>query len=640
MTKTTNRILLRICILIVLPLLFLNRAHAQLSYQFTALQSNFIALDNKSKVISPNIETGLSGNIKMPFNFIFENEAYSSFKISKNGWISLSNQTISGNEFFCFNKSFNYIKTPVIAGFATEIISDSIKIKLVGIKPNRRIIIEWKNIEIQNITNKNTACQIILFEDKSNIEFAYQNLNSFKNISQLVSIGLIGKESKSDFLCININKPKVIASYGLQNNSSLTLPKNNDLFRFEPMELPAESILKNGLIGWLKVDEEYIKTENNNQVFAWQNTVGPIQFEQSNIAQQPHYISADLKPKLFNHHSCISFSKEQNSRLEAEIDNLNSDKFQSYFIVKYNEIICGNNFKESRFFSFSKSINPFISKKTKLIIGDRFLTNENAISEVLFFNRKLNINEVKILKSYLALKYGISLNSKYKLKDYCLSNGSLIWQSDKNEGFNNSIAGICRDDNLNFYQTIATSNNDFDALSLSIKPFLIQNDTNPYDVNNYSYLMWGNNGFPSVFSDQQNNDKNLPKGIVYKMPCIYKLNKFNAEQSFSLAFEKSKLLGCNNFEALRIITDENESFENGKINEIKPIITQNQVIFNNIQDLKSTQFYLTLALTEPNGKSPTTVFEDGITQSDIISYDAVLPSGNSLKRKKALKSNR
>ncbi len=84
-----------------------------------------------------------------------------------------------------------------------------------------------------------------------------------------------------------------------------------------------------------------------------------------------------------------------------------------------------------------------------LFIGNE-LTNYNAgrwwqggIPEVILYDRKLNVtqgNEADRVDTYLALKYGITLQHNYYISD-----GTKVWDTSCNNSFNTQIAGIAKD---------------------------------------------------------------------------------------------------------------------------------------------------------------------------------------------------
>ncbi len=67
------------------------------------------------------------------------------------------------------------------------------------------------------------------------------------------------------------------------------------------------------------------------------------------------------------------------------------------------------------------------------------------VPEVFIYNRDLTPAEIQRLESYMALKYGITLNGG--LTDYVASDGtSLMWTASANTGYQFRITGIGKDD--------------------------------------------------------------------------------------------------------------------------------------------------------------------------------------------------
>lgn len=72
--------------------------------------------------------------------------------------------------------------------------------------------------------------------------------------------------------------------------------------------------------------------------------------------------------------------------------------------------------------------------------------------ELLVFDRRLTNLENSIFQTYLAIKYGISLDDSYSAP-----NGKNIWNFADNKDFNNRITGFARWDELGLYQTASTT---------------------------------------------------------------------------------------------------------------------------------------------------------------------------------------
>ena len=78
------------------------------------------------------------------------------------------------------------------------------------------------------------------------------------------------------------------------------------------------------------------------------------------------------------------------------------------------------------------------------------------IPEVILFDRFISPKERQKVESYLALKYGISLNQEFPVS-YLNSNGEIIWDAEINAAYCQNIAGIGRDDLSGLNQSISES---------------------------------------------------------------------------------------------------------------------------------------------------------------------------------------
>jgi hypothetical protein len=102
------------------------------------------------------------------------------------------------------------------------------------------------------------------------------------------------------------------------------------------------------------------------------------------------------------------------------------------------------------------------------------------LPEYIIFNRVLPYKERMRVESYLALKYGISLNQTYPAS-YLNSASGIIWDASKYSGYSNCIAGIGRDDASALMQLKSGSTEtlgllEIESSSLSDNEFLIWGD--------------------------------------------------------------------------------------------------------------------------------------------------------------------
>jgi len=113
------------------------------------------------------------------------------------------------------------------------------------------------------------------------------------------------------------------------------------------------------------------------------------------------------------------------------------------------------------------------------------------IPEVILFNRFISPKERQQVESYLALKYGISLNQELPAS-YLNSRGEIIWDAEMNASFSRNIAGIGRDDMSGLNQRVSESTQIPGVMKIGVLSGLKNN----------SFLIWGDNGGPLRFDDE------------------------------------------------------------------------------------------------------------------------------------------
>jgi hypothetical protein len=116
-----------------------------------------------------------------------------------------------------------------------------------------------------------------------------------------------------------------------------------------------------------------------------------------------------------------------------------------------------------------------------------------SIAEFIIYETLLTEKQITRIESYLAVKYGITLE-----KSYLNSAGKTIWDRKKDEVYSHNIAGIGRDDNTLLYQKQSTSNTADDQLTVAVNSIAKDNASNVSQLNDGDYLIWGDNGQPFV----------------------------------------------------------------------------------------------------------------------------------------------
>lgn len=152
--------------------------------------------------------------------------------------------------------------------------------------------------------------------------------------------------------------------------------------------------------------------------------------------------------------------------------------------------------------SFRHNNNAFpVKKKGNLIFEDAVYddkSGENQFMEMICVPRFVSNAEKGIAESYLSVKYGISLQGE---KDYVNALGDTIWKYKQNEGFNNRVTGVGRDDKTGLYQK-QSGNSKKDGLYLGLGTVAKCNAKNTSHIPDRAFLLWGDNDGDIDFKGQ------------------------------------------------------------------------------------------------------------------------------------------
>lgn len=151
-------------------------------------------------------------------------------------------------------------------------------------------------------------------------------------------------------------------------------------------------------------------------------------------------------------------------------------------------------------------IGPYVPFP-KLPDGKKF---EGLFPEYISFDRALTDNERNRVESYLALKYGITLD---KNRSYKNSKNKIFWDKQNNDLFGNNIFGIGRDDisGLNQLQCESAHNRDY------LVAAVVQIDStnaavqNKQGIANNDFLVFGDTGDQGLAAKNEQNLQLLKK---------------------------------------------------------------------------------------------------------------------------------
>lgn len=120
------------------------------------------------------------------------------------------------------------------------------------------------------------------------------------------------------------------------------------------------------------------------------------------------------------------------------------------------------------------------------------------MGDMIVYANALTPNEQQRVNTYMAIKYGITLNNG--ATSYLATNGSTVWDATTNSAYNNYITGIGRDDaeDLNQKQSRNTATGVQLAIGLNNLSETNLGNTNTFAADK-SYLVWGDNAGSSLF---------------------------------------------------------------------------------------------------------------------------------------------
>lgn len=159
---------------------------------------------------------------------------------------------------------------------------------------------------------------------------------------------------------------------------------------------------------------------------------------------------------------------------------------------------------------------------------------EGTIGDIILFDDDLNSTQRQQVATYLAVKYGITLDQTSPT-NYIWSNGStILWNATDNSSYNDEIAGIGRDDASCFVQKQSTSVNDIVTIGLGTIASTNQDNINAFSSDG-DYLIWGND--QGSTSSASTNTADTPVEIAERMTRIWRVDETGTVGNTEIQFE-------------------------------------------------------------------------------------------------------
>ncbi|WP_163409257.1 LamG-like jellyroll fold domain-containing protein [Flavobacterium ajazii] len=220
-------------------LIFVNSfGQSASNYSFTAIQGNYISLTGVAGVtdtsISATADEGVSNAITLPFTFTFAGTAYTSIRVSPNGWMYLGAGTpVESNDNTQANAE---TRKPILFP-----LWDNLKCNVApryvttGIAPHRRFKVEWMQQSWNNgVAGDVISFQVWLFETTNVVEFLYNQGAVAANTASSGGASIGVYDGSGRYLTLNNSSGIPIAQSDVFTTNIGTKPATGQIYRFSP----------------------------------------------------------------------------------------------------------------------------------------------------------------------------------------------------------------------------------------------------------------------------------------------------------------------------------------------------------------------------------------------------------------------
>lgn len=227
------------------------------------------------------------------------------------------------------------------------------------------------------------------------------------------------------------------------------------------------------------------------------------------------------------------------------------------------------------------------------------------LNEFIFYNRDLTLLEMNKIHSYLAIKYGITLDNigGGAQGDYLATDGTVIWDASVYPNYHNDVIGIGRDDNQGLLQKQSHSFDDITRIYLNtLQPSNVSN-TGTFN-NDTSYVVLGSDGGLMCSSIATLAEVPPTPFLNSRLGREWKVTKSNFNQNFSCDFTISPCATGNDFDTtcLALLVDDDGNFTNASVynstSGLSFSVSGNVITVTGISNLhipNNTTKYITLA---------------------------------------------
>ena len=203
-------------------------------------------------------------------------------------------------------------------------------------------------------------------------------------------------------------------------------------------------------------------------------------------------------------------------------------------------------------------------------IGTEAFSSDNFnghIGEIFAYGDLLRASQRDQVESYLALKYGVTLN---QVNDYVDSSGRVIYEStDGQSEYTDNIAGIGQDDRQGLLQTTSRSQNQDALLSVTLR--------SDSTLANDEFLVWGTDGTTTETTS------NTPTGVGHRLNRVWSFSETGEVGNVDITFDLSGVTVTGTQAAdFQLIRDTDTTFSSGATTVAAASFSGNVVTFSNV----------------------------------------------------------
>lgn len=243
------------------------------------------------------------------------------------------------------------------------------------------------------------------------------------------------------------------------------------------------------------------------------------------------------------------------------IDNLHEIGLNGRQLVNAGSAIVKNELNQLTIGAGLKGTPPFNAASETLHF-------QGKIMEEIFFNKSITGTDRRKVDSYLAMKYGITLDNSLggTAGDYLSSSTSTIWDASINSSYHNNIIAIARDNASGLLQKQSITDDNVTTIYLNaLHPF--SSSANSGNISNdLSFLLIGNNN--GLVCNTLASMAEVPPGIQTRLEREWKVTKTDFNETFSIdILLNSMCANITNLDVndLRLLVDTDGDFTNASI---------------------------------------------------------------------------